>query len=214
MLSLLAATVFAKGDHWVHERTWRWVNEAEGIHLVDVERVEHRVLSVAPAVVVERSRKLVKSLVGKDEVPASPGLEAEKTRLTLRAGKGFESIAESAEGMVARVDRVADAAANADGFGKPRWQRKFEGEVGGLPESSVLFVVRKRTGDELLCEVSYRETGLDEPFRMHGAATVDVKTQMLKGLELRMPNVAIPGGTEQASLTISQKLVEFTRARK
>lgn len=197
-LLLLTADPLQKGETWSFERTYRYVNEAAGVDLSDVDRTDVLVAETrASGYDLSISRRLLATKIGEAVTPAPDGQAIWKA--VLRFGTNGQPLrpAEDLERPIrARIDRMLwTASENRQGLGWSRvWPKNEE-----LPEGKVTI----KPGKEGSLAVNYAE-GTD--LRIEATAKRDEKRPIIAEFAGTINRITLPGGTVPVSVAVKQGL--------
>jgi len=196
LLALLAQDALKKGDAWAFERTYRYVNEAEGIDMGDVERTDVSVADVRPdGYDLAISRKLIVTKLGENRSPA-PADQTPWTK-TLKFGANGQpnGLPEDVQRPIrARIDRMLwTASENRRGLG---WNRTWPlNET--LPEGKATV---KPSGEGRL-SITYTEAG---GLKAEGTATRDRKRPVIVEMSATINRTYLPGGNVPVAVAVKQ----------
>ncbi|RYG34846.1 hypothetical protein EON81_14440 [bacterium] len=183
LVALLLLPAFDPAPPIVRERKYEWVDAANDLKMVDVERLTFRTGADGTAV---RERVLVRTEMDGAKVPLSPGVKAEVL-------KGDEV---SEDALTARIDRIAASTAPEKGG---TWQTDFE-KTPRLPQGAIGFRSLLAGPDKVIASLAYGEAG---GLELKGRATFGKKGALVsfsaKGSGIRMP-----GSQVIAELTVTE----------
>lgn len=206
MLALVAGLLLAQadtplttGDRWKIDRTYRYLNEEEGIDFTQVERTEYSVDNAdAKGYVLSVSRRITANRFGQDEAKSSS--DAHETKLTLGPGGAPAASLESEDLIRTCVDRMQWAAAE-DRRGVS-WTRRFDATPAMRP-AKVTIKPTSAKGLDKTVSITYEESDI----RGEGIATISGAKRIVSSLKLTLINVYPPSGDKKVKLAVNQSLV-------
>ena len=195
-LLVVALDGLKKGDAWTFERSYRYVSEADGIDLGDVERTAVSVADVRPdGYDLSVSRRQVATKIGETRTPAPEGQAPWERLLKFGTNGQPNKLPEDVTHHIrARIDRMLwTASENRRGVS---WNRIWPlNET--LPEGKATV---KPLGENKL-SLSYSETG---GLRAEGTALREATRPVIVEMSITINRAFLPNGTVPVSVAVKQ----------
>lgn len=207
MISLLVGLILAQstpqtGFAWTSERTYRFINEAEGIDYTNVERTDYVVEAVeAKGYTIGQSRRLTATRFGADTVPSEAPPKVSKLKF---GPGGVPAYEEDTDDLVrARIDRMQWAV--AEERKGVSWTRRFPA-VGTLPAAKLTMRPSGANGDSRTIAIGYVEEGGEA--RGEGTAVVVGPQRIVSSLKATFTEIYPPKGDKSVKLVVNQAIVK------
>lgn len=182
-----------EGMTWEYETKWRYRNQE--IDSIELESWVFRVQKVEKeSVKVSFATRLEATLVGEQRVPTSPDLKPIIADWVLFTNGSFAFMPNAREGVEERLYRIFRGITPAPEGGQPRdreWEVTFE-DPSNFGALRATFSKQIKEGTEFI--FSYREAS---EMTIKGAFLRDEKLPFPRSMQLLIPSMIMPGGSER-----------------
>ncbi len=191
LLLMFLDTSVHKGDSWVTERTFSYLQSSGNVDQSSVERLEYSVVAVGQEKTIWST-----SATPKISTPTTPKL----LRFEFRPSGVLLSQEDASNPDLERVNRIVwTCLEDRKGLS---WSRKWP-DIGNLVSAEVEVKPASKTDSDKTYHVTYREAGTTR-----GVATVKVFNQVriVEDFSLTLNNVRLSGNLSTGSLVVTEKL--------